>query len=210
MRIATYNVEWFNALFDDRGMLLIDQGWSGRYNVTRQVQIAALGTVFAAIDADIILLVEAPDHSSDRSTIAALQRFCAHFGLRTDACVMGFANETQQELAIMYDPKLCTITHTPHAGPTAPRFDGSFDIDLDINSRLDRVQFSKPPLETQVQLASGRIVELIGVHLKSKAPMVRAIYKRRCSNPSKTAANNWPKPSGCGGVFQNDWPPVRI
>ena len=170
MRIATYNVEWFNALFDDRGMLLIDQGWSGRYNVTRQVQIAALGTVFAAIDADIILLVEAPDHSSDRSTIAALQQFCAHFGLRTDACVMGFANETQQELAIMYDPKLCTITHTPHAGPTAPRVDGSFDIDLDIDSRLDRVQFSKPPLETQVQLASGRIVELIGVHLKSKAP----------------------------------------
>jgi predicted extracellular nuclease len=170
MRIATYNVEWFNALFDDDAMLLVDQRWSGRYNVTRQDQIAALGVVFAALDADVILLVEAPDHSTDRSTISALQQFCAHFGLRTNAGVMGFANETQQELAILYDPKLCSITHTPHASPTAPRFDGSFDIDLDIDARLDRVQFSKPPLETQVQLATGSVLDLIGVHLKSKAP----------------------------------------
>lgn len=170
MRIATYNVEWFNALFDDRGMVLNDHGWSGRYNVTRQDQIAALGDVFAALDADIILLVEAPDHSSDRSTVAALQQFCAHFNLRTDACIMGFSNDTQQELAILYDPKLCSITHTPQASPTAPRFDSSFDIDLDIDARPDRVQFSKPPLETQVRLASGRMLELIGVHLKSKAP----------------------------------------
>jgi len=75
MRIATYNVEWFNALFDDDAMLLVDQRWSGRYNVTRQDQIAALGVVFAALDADVILLVEAPDHSTDRSTISALQQF---------------------------------------------------------------------------------------------------------------------------------------
>ena len=170
MRIATYNVEWFNALFDDRGMLLDDGGWSGRYNATRHDQIAALGTVFRALDADIILLVEAPDHSKDRSTITALQQFCTHFGLRTDACVIGFDNDTQQELAILYDPKSCSITHTPHASPTAPRFDGSFDIDLDIDARLDQAQFSKPPLETQVQMANGRLLDLIGVHLKSKAP----------------------------------------
>lgn len=170
MRIATYNVEWFNALFDDRGMLLNDQGWSGRYNVTRQDQIAALGDVFAALDADIILLVEAPDQSTVRSTITALQQFCTHFGLRTDACTIGFANDTQQELAILYDPKLCTMSHSPQASPTAPRFDLSFEIDLDIDARLDQVRFSKPPLETQVCLANGRLLELIGVHLKSKAP----------------------------------------
>ena len=38
-RIATYNVEWMEALFDDAGKLLIDGEWSGRHNVTRARQL---------------------------------------------------------------------------------------------------------------------------------------------------------------------------
>jgi hypothetical protein len=44
MRIATYNIEWFNNLFDDDGVLLMDDGWSGRHDVTRAMQIEALGS----------------------------------------------------------------------------------------------------------------------------------------------------------------------
>ena len=36
VRIATYNVEWFNSLFDDDGLLLDDGGWSGRRDVRRR------------------------------------------------------------------------------------------------------------------------------------------------------------------------------
>ena len=61
MRIATYNIEWFNNLFDDDGVLLMDDGWSGRHDVTRAMQIEALGIVFAALDADAIMVIEAPD-----------------------------------------------------------------------------------------------------------------------------------------------------
>ena len=46
MRFATYNVEWFNALFDDAGTPYDDGEWSGRHNVTRGDQLAALGIVF--------------------------------------------------------------------------------------------------------------------------------------------------------------------
>ncbi|MBC7178829.1 MAG: endonuclease, partial [Roseovarius sp.] len=53
MRIATYNVEWFNALFDDQGHPHDDGAWSARYNVTRADQLAALGIVFTALDADV-------------------------------------------------------------------------------------------------------------------------------------------------------------
>jgi hypothetical protein len=35
LRLATYNVEWFNALFDDRGHLMDDQQLSARYQTTR-------------------------------------------------------------------------------------------------------------------------------------------------------------------------------
>ena len=38
MRIATYNIEWFDALFDRHANSLIDHNWSSRYNVTRADQ----------------------------------------------------------------------------------------------------------------------------------------------------------------------------
>ena len=34
VRIAAYNVEWFDALFDKDGGLLADDEWSGRHEVT--------------------------------------------------------------------------------------------------------------------------------------------------------------------------------
>lgn len=33
MRIATYNVEWFARLFDDRDRLYNDDGWSSRWQI---------------------------------------------------------------------------------------------------------------------------------------------------------------------------------
>ncbi|KIN64359.1 putative Endonuclease/Exonuclease/phosphatase fa [Sulfitobacter noctilucicola] len=177
MRIATYNVEWFNSLFDDAGTLLDDAGWSARYNVTRARQIAALGVVFQALDADAIMIIEAPDQNKNRSTIAALTSFAEQFGLRAREALIGFANETQQEIALLYDPEKLTVHHAPQgktSGPAgahnAPRFDGALLIDLDIDATEDLVVFSKPPLEVAVQTAGGFVFHMIGVHLKSKAP----------------------------------------
>ena len=82
MRIATYNVEWFNSLFDDEGQLLIDREWSGRQDIRREDQIMALGEVFTALDADAILVVEAPDTNRRRDGSTALETFAARFGLR--------------------------------------------------------------------------------------------------------------------------------
>lgn len=65
MRIATYNFEWFDALFDRNANPLIDQKWSSRYNVIRADQWHAVGQVMRAMDADCILVVEA--QSQNRS-----------------------------------------------------------------------------------------------------------------------------------------------
>ena len=56
MRIATYNVEWFEALFDRNANPLIDHTWSSRYNVTRADQWRAVGQVMRAFDADCIFV----------------------------------------------------------------------------------------------------------------------------------------------------------
>ncbi|WP_297769740.1 endonuclease/exonuclease/phosphatase family protein [uncultured Roseovarius sp.] len=169
MRIASYNVEWFNALFDDAGHLLDDGEWSARYDVTRGAQLAALGIVFTAMDADAIMVIEAPDSNNRRDSATALENFAAFFGLRTRRTLIGFANDTQQEIAFMYDPDILSATHDPKAGEV-PRFDGHLRIDLDIDDRADKVRFSKPPLEVAVQTRSGRAFRIIGTHLKSKAP----------------------------------------
>ncbi|MEM7722322.1 MAG: endonuclease/exonuclease/phosphatase family protein [Pseudomonadota bacterium] len=169
MRIATYNIEWFDALFDDDGALLEDDGWSGRRDVTRAEQIDSIATVLRAIEADAILIVEAPDISRRRNGRAALEHFAAAKGLRTREALAGFSNDTQQELILLYDPDILTARHDPKSSHDAPRFDQSFEIDLDIDAQKDQVVFSKPPLELALDTPLGPL-RMIGCHVKSKAP----------------------------------------
>ncbi len=195
MRLATWNVEWFTALFDDAGRLLMDDEPSGRAGVTRTERAAALGIVFAALDADGIMVIEAPDGHRRRDGAQALETFAAAFGIRARKALLGFVNETQQEIAFLHDPDAMTAVHDPRgeAAPSrgaegAPRFDGALRIDLDIDATPDIVRWSKPPLELAVRTAGGFAFRMIGVHTKSKAPhgarspdaiMRRAIENRR-------------------------------
>ncbi len=177
MRIATYNVEWFNSLFSDDGALLADANWSGRQDVTREQQLTALGIVFAALDADAVMVIEAPDQNGRWSATRALEAFAKFFGLRARKAVAGFYNETQQEIALLFDPDVLSARHDPRGSvpsdgsdAQAPRFDGRFRWDLDADASSEIVTFSKPPLEVAVSTRSGTALRLIGVHIKSKAP----------------------------------------
>ena len=167
MRIATYNVEWFSNLFDDQGNMLDDRGWSGRHDVVRADQLAALGIVFNALDADAVMVIEAPDSHRRRDGVLALENFAAVVGLRAKKAVMGFVNETQQEIALLFDPDVLTARHDPVGHP---RFDQAYQIDLDIDAAPERVRWSKPPLELAVETVRGTRLRMIGVHAKSKAP----------------------------------------
>ncbi len=177
MRVATYNVEWFAQLFDHKNRLINDNSWSGRYDVTKSQQIAALGAVFQALDADAIMVIEAPNSGDRQSSVAALENFARHFDLRQNKALVGFENGTQQEIALLYDPKLMQVYHDPQglaadeAGADAsPRFDGEFRLDVDVDTDPDRITFSKPPLEVALFPSESDPIRLIGVHAKSKAP----------------------------------------
>ena len=177
MKLATYNVEWFNTLFDDAGRLINDGTWSSRWSVTKAQQTAALGTVFQTMDLDAVMIVEAPDTSRHRDGTVALETFAKTFNLRARKAIIGFDNETQQEIAFLYDPDLMDAKHAPLGDPVgkkgsrdAPRFDGAFKLDLDIDATPDVITWSKPPLEVAVTTKTGQVLHLIGVHAKSKAP----------------------------------------
>ncbi len=176
LRLATYNVEWFTRLFDDDNRLQADQDWSARYQVTRADQATALGIVFAAMDADAVMVIEAPDQGSRRNTVVALETFARTCGLRASRAIIGFTSETEQEIALLYDPARLSVRHDPqglsatrHSTDKAPRFDSVLRSDTGADALNQPIRFSKPPLELSVE-AAGRTLHLIGVHAKSKAP----------------------------------------
>ncbi len=177
LRLATYNVEWFNALFDDLGRMLQDREPSTRYKISRGEQLAALGVVFKALDADGITIIEAPDTNGHRSTVKALETFARANNLRARKAIIGYPSETEQEIAFLYDPDRLTVRHDPIGRPSttqgsadAPRFDTTFRYDLDADSISETIRFSKPPLELAITTRGGTRLRLIGVHAKSKNP----------------------------------------
>lgn len=169
IRIATYNIEWFASLFDAEDNLSFSNKWSGRFNVTKGQQLSALGKVFRRLHADAIMIIEAPNTGQGQSTVRALENFARQFNLRQNKAIIGFENDTQQEIALLYDPKKLTARHNPIT-QNAAAFDQSYDVDLGIDDQTDTVQFSKPPLEVLLTTRKGTEFRLIGVHAKSKAP----------------------------------------
>lgn len=171
LRLATYNIAWFNALFDDKGEFLNNRSESARHGITKAQQFAAIGVVLRSLNADGIMVIEAPDTNARRSSVAALQRFAQHFGLRTNRAIMGYMSETEQEITFLYDPQILSVRHDPMGLPdarsTAPRFD--MTLDYVIDGKRQSARFSKPPLELAVTLGDGSALRLIGVHIKSKA-----------------------------------------
>jgi endonuclease/exonuclease/phosphatase family metal-dependent hydrolase len=175
--IASYNTEWFTNLFDDHDRPLPDAAPSSRYKVTRAGQLDALGIVFTALDADAILVVEAPDSNRRRSSVRALERFAAGIGLRARKAVTGFPSETEQEITLLYDPDRLTARHDPRGSwpmlpgiPGTPRFDGVYRVAIAPGELVEPIRHSKPPLEVALTTPAGAHLRLIGVHVKSKAP----------------------------------------
>ena len=177
IRIATYNVEWFTNLFGREDKLLADDQWSSRYKVKRRDQLKAIADVIKAVDADAMMIIEAPDTGGDRNSVRALQNFAEAYGLRQSHALSGFESHTRQEITLLYDPRVVTVRHAPmgtrsdgRAFTRAPRFDSKFRYDLGVEGQRDVHTFSKPPLEVALtHTPSGKALRLIGVHAKSKA-----------------------------------------
>jgi hypothetical protein len=87
MRLVTYNIEWFAHLFDDADNLMLDGKPSGRYGVDRYTQGRGIAHVLQRLDADAVMVVEAPNTGRKQRCTRALERFAAEAGLRTNIAV---------------------------------------------------------------------------------------------------------------------------
>ncbi|MFW8593493.1 endonuclease/exonuclease/phosphatase family protein [Cribrihabitans neustonicus] len=170
MRLATYNIEWFSALFDREDRLILDGKPSRRHGVDRYTQGHAIAQVLQRLDADAVMVIEAPNTGRTQRSTRALEAFAAEAGLRAREAVSGFPNDTHQEITLIYDPDVLDAVHDARASDAVPRFDGVFAPGAFAGAQPGETRFSKPPLELAVTTRGGTRLRMIGAHLKSKAP----------------------------------------
>ena len=166
LRICSYNIEWFNRLFNKDNSLKTGNKETARFT--------ALRNVLQQLQPDLIGILEAPNTSASgaESTVTKLENFASQFNLPTRKALTGFISGGFQEIAVLYDPDKLRVTHTPggNAGSKRnPPFDGEFYFDTDEDRIKEVYKHYRPPLEIEiVHLQSNTTVKAIVAHPKSK------------------------------------------
>ena len=107
LRICSYNIEWFNHLFEANNSL--------KTGPDEQKRLNAIKNVLQKIKPDFLGVVEAPNPTADgtQSTIKKLENFAKFAGLSARKAVTGFISGGTQEIAVLYDPDKLTVKHDP-------------------------------------------------------------------------------------------------
>ena len=166
-RLMSYNIEWFDDCFDSDN--------APKTDADSQSQLDGVASVLSATEPDLIGITEGPNTTTttgNRSTVAALEGFAAAKGLRQRKAMMGFPSGGRQEIALLYDPDLFTVTHAPGGRAGAkknPPFDAAFEMDSDGDGIRELYKHYRPPLEAKVERVDGGApFYVIVVHAKSK------------------------------------------
>lgn len=167
MRLISYNIEWFDDCFAE------DNSMKTTAEATKKFD--AVARVLAETNADVIGITEGPNTTTttgQRNTVAALEGFANAKGLRQSKAMIGFPSAGRQEIAVLYDPLVCTVEHAPggrEGHKTSPPFNKSFQADSDGDGIPEIYKHYRPPLEAKVTRADGKpSFWMIVVHTKSK------------------------------------------
>jgi endonuclease/exonuclease/phosphatase family metal-dependent hydrolase len=171
--VCTYNVEWFDYLFDNQNQVISFQPQNSQ-NKKLKKQFDGLGTVFQTVDADIYGIVEAPNTTvttGNQSTVTKLNNFLQHFNLNKYDVITGYISPGSQELALIYDKNKFNVNHFKGGSNTKknPPFDNTFEFDSEGDGINEIYKFYRPPLEAEItEIQSGKKFYIILVHTKSK------------------------------------------
>ena len=166
IRLATYNIEWFERHFNPDNTL--------KTNADSRAKFAAVQAVLQLLQADLMAIIEAPNTTTTtgaQSTVEKLENFAQSAGLATNKAIIGFPSQGRQEIAILYDSTKMTVTHDPGGRASTrsnPPFDGEFYFDTDDDNIKEVYRYYRPPFEGQVRLNNGNEFHVMGVHTKSK------------------------------------------
>ena len=164
MRLAVYNIEWFDKLFEKDNSVKTD---------AKSVQrLTAIAEVIGELKADVLGIVEAPNHmkNGSKKTVICLQNFSQQFNLSLSHALIGYPSAGKQEIAVMFNPQVCQLDYSPAGkGKKNPPFNEAFEFDSDDDRIKEIYKFYRPPLELDVtEISSARKFKLIIAHTKSK------------------------------------------
>jgi endonuclease/exonuclease/phosphatase family metal-dependent hydrolase len=166
IRLCSYNIEWFDHLFNADN--------APKTTAEAVARFQAIAKVLNHINPDLIGIVEAPNAtaSGSQSTVTKLENFASQVGLRHTKAKTGFLSAGKQEIAVLYDPTVLTVSHAPGGSTRSksnPRFDGEFYFDTDDDRIKEVYKHYRPPLEAKVKVkATGKEFRLLVAHTKSK------------------------------------------
>ncbi len=166
IRIATYNIKWFDDHFNEDNSLKL----SGE----SEQKLKSIKHIFELINADLITIIEAPNTTTTtgiQSTVKKLENFAQWANLATRKAIIGLPSPGRQEIAALYNPDKMTVTHEPGGRSNSrsnPPFNGEFFFDTDDDNLKEVYRHYRPPLEARVNLVSGELFYIMGVHTKSK------------------------------------------
>jgi endonuclease/exonuclease/phosphatase family metal-dependent hydrolase len=166
LRICSYNIEWFNHLFNADNSLKAGQ--------EDRKRLTAIKNVLLKIKPDFVGIVEAPNTSADgqQSTVTKLENFAQFAGLPARKAVTGFISAGTQEIAALFDANKLTVSHDPGGDPNVkknPPFDGQFEFDTDDDRIKELYKHYRPPLEIRATVSqTGTEFNVIVAHPKSK------------------------------------------
>ncbi len=166
IRIATFNIEWFDDHFNADNSMKATQASNQKF--------AAVREILELIQADLVNIVEAPNTTTTtgiQSTKEKLENFASWAGLSTREAIIGYPSGGRQEIALLYDPDKMHVIHHP-GGNSGSRSNPPFNKEFFYDANQDRIKevykHYRPPLEARVELIGGDILYIMGVHAKSK------------------------------------------
>jgi len=166
IRICSYNIEWFNHLFNKDNSL--------KTGTKEEERFAAIAAVLKHIKPDFIGIVEAPNTSRDlqESTVTRLENFAQYAGLPVNRAVMGYISPGTQELAALYNPDKLIVEHKPGGSAdlvSNPPFNAEFRFDTDDDNIKEVYKHYRPPLELEVGVIQKDFrFKAMVVHAKTK------------------------------------------
>jgi endonuclease/exonuclease/phosphatase family metal-dependent hydrolase len=166
IRLCSYNIEWFNHLFNKDNTL--------KNGSDEQKRINAIAGVLSRLDPDFVGIVEGPNtsKSTTESTVTKLENFAQHASLSANKALIGYPSAGTQEISILYNPEKLIVEHSPGGDSTSksnPPFDGEFFYDTDSDRIKEVYKHYRPPLEALVTVKSNNAkFRVIVVHTKSK------------------------------------------
>ncbi len=165
MRICSYNIEWFDELFNSDNTLKPDPDSIERLD--------CIAEVLGAIDADLIWITEAPNQilSGTKRTVACLENFASAYSLSTNKALIGFPSPGRQEISVLFNPVKVSVVHSPGGTNTKknPPFNEQLELDTDDDGIKELYKFYRPPLELEITDSStGDKTYIVIAHTKSK------------------------------------------